>query len=360
MQTYKSFPQAYALIIGIAEYEGRARLPDIVTKDANDIADVLIAENYCGYKETNVKLLLNSDATLLNIRSEMKHIASKAKPNDTVFIYFTGHGGNEGDITNPNCFLVPFDFNKSVDNLLYEQELSDLLSNISSDRLLTVIDACHSGGAASFKSSITNYSGIAEKSLERLLKGKGRVLFASSRDSETSLILRGDQNSLFTKHLLSALKGAVNSLDDLIRVFDVFNYLEKNVNNEAEAIGEEQHPILKANIENNFPVALKLGGVKGAQTSSNSENNTSTPDRDKKLEDILADLYPEGPKDQEIWLRAGGDTSRLKFNGSGRSQWYSALRTLKQGGGGASIDLNSLLVEVSEDFPNHSQILQYI
>lgn len=359
MQTYKSFSQAYALIIGIAEYEGRARLPDIVTKDAKDIANVLTAENYCGYKETNVKLLLNSDATLLNIRSEMENIASKAKPNDTVFIYFTGHGGNEGDITNPNCFLVPFDFNKSVDNLLYEQELSDLLSTICSDRLLTVIDACHSGGAASFKSSTINYYGIAEKSLERLSKGKGRVLFASSRDSEVSWAFGNDQNSVFTKYLILALKGHTSSSDELIRVFDIFDYLENNVSKDAESNGEVQHPIFKANLENNFPVALKCGGVKKGEPSINSTNNI-TLDRDKKLEDILAGLYPEGPKDQEIWLRAGGDISRLKFNGSGRSQWYSALRTLKQGGGGASIDLNSLLVEVSEDFPNHSQILQYI
>ena len=360
MQPYKSFSQAYALIIGIAEYEGSARLPDIVAKDANDVVDVLTAENYCGYRETNVKLLLNSEATLSNIRSAMQNIASKAKHDDTVFIYFTGHGGNKGNTTNPNCFLLPFDFNASVDNLLYEQELSNLLSTINSDRLLTVIDACHSGGAARFKSSAINYSGIAEESLERLSKGKGRVLFASSRDSEVSWAFGNDQNSVFTKHLILALKGCANSSDDLIRVFDIFEYLEKNVSKDAESNGKVQHPIFKANLENNFPVALKLGGVKGVRISSNLDNNTITPDRDKKLEDILAILYPEGPKDQEIWLRAGGDISRLKSNGSGRSQWYSALRTLKQGGGGSDIDLNSLLVEVSEDFPNHSQILQYI
>jgi len=353
MDQYKSFSQAHALIIAISKYEGKNVLPTIVTKDAYDIANVLTAANYCGYEDTNVKLLLDSEATLSNIRSEMSKLATKANEGDTVFVYFSGHGGNQGNELNPNCFLVPIDFDSPNGGFLLEGELSSLLSKIQSERLLFVIDACHSAGAAVFKSfaqSRSYISGFTDKSLARLSQGRGKVFIASSKDSETSIILPGDQNSLFTKHFLSALKGAAESSDDLIRVFDLFSYLEKNVPIEAEKANHEQHPVFKSNLENNFPVALRCGGIKELGTNIDA---VASINRDRKLEEVLADLYPAGPLEQDIWLRSGGDVSRLKLNGAGRSQWFSALRLLQQGGGGADINMGSLISEVKSDFHNH-------
>ena len=63
-----------------------------------------------------------------------------------------------------------------------------------------------------------------------------------------------------------------------------------------------------------------------------------------------------GPQDDEIWSRAGGDLSRLQTRSSGQAAWHSAIRTLKQGGGGANIDFNSLLAAIKNDFPNHSDL----
>lgn len=72
----------------------------------------------------------------------------------------------------------------------------------------------------------------------------------------------GDQNSLFTKHFLSALKGdAGSSNEDVVRVFDIFSYLEKTVSVEAATRNHPQHPVFKSNLENNFPVALRCGGI---------------------------------------------------------------------------------------------------
>lgn len=353
MDQYKSFSQAHALVIAISKYEGKNVLPTIVTKDAYDIANVLTAANYCGYEDTNVKLLLDSEATLSNIRSEMSKLATKANEGDTVFVYFSGHGGNQGNELNPNCFLVPIDFDSSNGGLLPESELSSLLSKIQSERLLFVIDACHSAGAAVFKSfaqSRSHVSGFTDKSLARLSQGRGKVFIASSKDSETSIILPGDQNSLFTKHFLSALKGAAESSDDLIRVFDIFSYLEKNIPIEAEKANHKQHPVFKSNLENNFPVALRCGGIKTLDTNIDTVVSVN---RDRKLEEVLADLYPAGPLEQDIWLRSGGDVSRLRLNGAGRSQWFSALRLLQQGGGGAEINMDSLISEIKSDFHNH-------
>src|SRR3954452_1151258 len=62
------------------------------------------------------------------------------------------------------------------------------------------------------------------------------------------------------------------------------------------------------------------------------------------------DLYPAGPTDQDIWARAGGDVSRLKLSGTGRANWFAALRVLKLGGGGQNITRQSLLKAALNDF----------
>ena len=129
--------------------------------------------------------------------------------------------------------------------------------------------------------------------------------------------------------------------------------MEKTVSVEAAIINHPQHPVFKSNLENNFPVALRCGGVEKQITSFEMAVNTN---RDLKLEEILAELYPMGPTDQDIWQRAGGDISRLKLIGTGRSQWFSAIKILQQGGGGVNIDRNSLCNEVKLDFPNHSKL----
>lgn len=103
--------------------------------------------------------------------------------------------------------------------------------------------------------------GYTEKSLARLAEGTGRVLIASSRASEFSLVFDGARNSLFTEHLLNALRGGARTRGDgLIRVFEVFNHVAEQVR--AAAPGQ-QHPIFKAsNLEDNFPIALECGGTK--------------------------------------------------------------------------------------------------
>ena len=73
-------------------------------------------------------------------------------------------------------------------------------------------------------------AGLAEKTYDALAQGVGRVVMASSRSSEVSFVLPGMRNSLFTHHLLEALRGAAPMHGDgLVRVFDVFHYVSDRV-----------------------------------------------------------------------------------------------------------------------------------
>jgi hypothetical protein len=155
---------------------------------------------------------------------------------------------------------------------------------------------------------------------------------------------------------VAALRGEARTHGDgMIRVFEVFNYVAVKVRGAASG---RQHPIFKASdLEDNFPVALDRGGTKSV---------TAEPDLGKSgetwrhLENVFAELYPGGPQDQEVWARAGGDVSRLRLNGTGRANWFAALRVMGQGGGGADICQASLIKTALDDFPHHQELLRLL
>lgn len=71
------------------------------------------------------------------------------------------------------------------------------------------------------------------------------------------------------------------------------------------------------------------------------------------LETLAVQLYPYGPKQDEVWSRAGGDLSSLTLQLSGKGDWHAALRTLRFGGGGASIKPLTLIGTMLKDYPTN-------
>lgn len=351
------FDQGRALVIGVANYQEVNKLPEAVLNDARDIANVLRSPEFCGYPEGNVTVLLDDEATLAGIRKALADLADDAKPDDTVAFFFSGHGARFGTGNSATSALIPYDCQKNdaLATTLGEAELSNALAAIKVSRLLVVMDACHAGGAAILKMGYPEnlVEGFDEKSLQRLSQGIGRVVLASSRASETSLVLHGERNSVFTTAVLDGLRGgAAVDANGTIRVFSLFNHLSEKV---RQAVPGRQHPIFKASdLEDDFPVALSRGGQKSPGSITSARENA------QDLEHVMADLYPAGPTDQEIWLRAGGDTARLKLGGTGRAAWFAALRTLSQGGGGPNISRRSLIEVALTEFPNHERLSELL
>jgi hypothetical protein len=347
------FANGRALVIAVANYDGITSLPEAVLNDARDISSALTSPNYCGYDPRQVTTLLDKAATIAAIRHGLATLASSSREEDMVFIYFSGHGARLKQGGEDTSFLLPVDCQRGNPSgtSLSEAEFSKALAGIRARRLLVVLDACHSGGAASLKQDgfPAFEAGYSEKDLQRLAQGAGRVIMASSRTNETSLVLPRARNSVFTERFLEALRGDARTHGDgLIRVFEVFNYVAEKVRG---SLPGQQHPIFKASdLENNFPVALYCGGTKSSVSASPVSSHW------RQLEEIFADLYSAGPLDDEIWSRAGGDASRLRLGGTGRAMWFAALRTLRQGGGGENITTKTLIATALGDFPHHLEL----
>jgi hypothetical protein len=275
-----SFDKGFALVVGIANYPKVASLSELVLNDARDISTLLTDSTQCGYLPNQVKLLLDEQATLKNIRESLGWLANYSPEDSTVLIFFSGHGGRIETSPQAENYLIPFDTNpQDLKNTALESaELTRLLGKIRAKRLLVLFDCCHAGGLGEIKDALDKSlpgfkSGLDERYYEQLAMGQGRVIISSSRSIELSWILPGMRNSLFTHYLLQALQGQAPTYGDgLIRIFDIFNFV-------AEAVPKhhpQQHPLLKAQVETNFPVALYLRG-KASHDNQLSEPTLENP-----------------------------------------------------------------------------------
>ncbi|MBB5052800.1 hypothetical protein HNQ36_002774 [Afipia massiliensis] len=343
-----NFENGRALVVGISGYINLPNLPDAVLNDVDDMADLLCSPDFCGYSQSKVRVLRDSTGIASTIRSALSELA-QASEADTVLFVFSGHG--ERIVGGPfeGSYLCPADFDP--DDALATgipcEELSRLLAQVAARRLVVILDACHAAGTMEVKSAkdvVKLKSGFSQADFEKLGVGAGRVLLASSREDEYSLIKGGMRNSLFMHHVLSGLRGGAHRGDGTVRIFDLFDYISGNIRE------EDQHPVFKAqNVEDNFPIALS------SQPAEIGVRITSVASEEwwSEFEQVAVKLYPRGPEEQDVWSRAGADVSILRPGLNGKGAWHSALRQMRLGGGG---DQLRLLQAIRSDFPANADL----
>lgn len=261
---------AYALIVGIAGYRHIAGLPDAVRNDARDIRDLLADPRHGGYPSGHVTLLLDGQATRAGLLGALAGLAARGDEESSVVIYISGHGAQVTSGAWAGEYLLPADCVAAVAEDLASTAISGgefaaALRAIPAGKVLVVFDCCHAGGIGRAKDGTLRRvpqvkAGLPEGYYERLAAGRGRAILSSSRDSESSYVLPGAANSLFTRHLLAGLRGGIPGDDGLIRVFDLFEYVQPRVTRDQPG----QHPVFRADLEENFPVALAAPGSAGS------------------------------------------------------------------------------------------------
>jgi hypothetical protein len=254
---------AFALVVGISAYENLFPLPPTVVNDAHEIYAVLTDAQRCGYAQEHVEILLDGKATLAGIRQALGVLARRCDQDSTALIYFSGHGARIAASPHAGEYLLAVDTRYSSDEILAQTaisgaEFSEALRAIPARKVVVIFDCCHAGGIGQPKDARAVKT-LPESFYQELAAGRGRVILASSRSTELSYVRDDAANSVFTEHLLAGLSGGVTSEDGLIRIFDLFEYLQPRVT----ADWHDQHPIFKAEIEENFAVARYLGGQKG-------------------------------------------------------------------------------------------------
>ena len=247
-----------ALAIGVSRYRHLPRLPEV--QDAQDVAGVLADPALCAYPLADVVTLLEEEATRAAILGALDRLASRATPSSTVFVYFSGHGSHAED--RETCYLVPVDGDDANEDALARTaiagaELTERLRAIQARRLTVVLDCCRAAGAAEPKDVRRRLApGLSTSVLGSLGSGAGRAVLAASRSDGLAYVVPGHRNGIFTHHLLEGLRGGALGIGGVVRVCDLFHYVQERVT----AAQPGQRPVFKAELEENYPLAFFRGG----------------------------------------------------------------------------------------------------
>lgn len=174
-----------ALLIGIGKYKMRGiDLPGI-DKDVNMMREVALT---LGYKPNEIKVLLDEEATLENIRSTIDQwLVRGVGKDDHVLFYYSGHGTqihdkDKDEADKADEVLVSHDAAlgiNTLDNVFVDDMFNDMLAKIDSKNIFILIDACHSGtatrgvgGFSDVKPKYLQYPGMPQTSRSSSLMDK--------------------------------------------------------------------------------------------------------------------------------------------------------------------------------------------
>ncbi|WP_322858193.1 DEAD/DEAH box helicase [Mycobacterium europaeum] len=231
------------LFIGIDKY------PAPITRLTCARADALALGSLFEDNSDNgsVTKLVDADATGENIVHAIEDLKA-AREDDFVVITFSGHGTDDHR-------LVPIDADASdlAGTCISLDELAVHLDGIPSRQMFVVLDCCFSGGiggARVFAPTAARLPIEDRHSVERLIRGDGRLVLTASAASEPAIETKQFGHGLLSYHLIRAVQGYGDYLDsEFIPLLALIDYVTLNVLDSAQLLGEIQTPTVYGAVE---------------------------------------------------------------------------------------------------------------
>ncbi|GAK50363.1 polysaccharide deacetylase [Candidatus Moduliflexus flocculans] len=305
--------QRYAVIIGISVYQDERLNLRYTVNDAQGLFDVLTDPMYGAIPKENVQLLLSEQATTANIKKALNGLRRKSTPDDTVIIYYSGHGAQEEDQT----YWVTYD--ADIDDLLStalnSNDIRDMLDRISSKQLITFLDSCYS--AATVKRTHQSRSVPTEVPWEKFT-GEGRVMISASNGKELSLELDEYRHGVFTYYLLEGLKGKADlNQDGYVEVEEIWDFVKRQVQDKARAEGNKQTPMLQGELSAGIALTMNAEAFK-KKTVETQIQQLEQLFYDGKIDatkfDCAVRMLSDGKSNRALESLLKGDLSPQTFN----------------------------------------------
>lgn len=234
-----AYNNTYAIIIGVADYKNFTYFDgdlNYTVNGANSFANFLMSKKGGSVPAANIVLLTNAQASKDNIIAKGKALFSKARKDDRVIFYFTGHGDK-------GCFL-PYDVTVFGGNLLYFSEVKTIFKAAKCNTKLLFADACFSGSMKEGLSKNYELRSSIEKG-NRLAENMNIAVMMSCQGDETSIESSSIEKGLFTYYLMEGLGGKANrDGNKYITIQELFYYVYHEVQDEAASWGHKQTPEL--------------------------------------------------------------------------------------------------------------------
>ena len=226
-------PQLHALVVGIQEFEAAGNNLKFSVADATAIAQVLEKKAAPLFGKVNIQTLTTkAQTTKASLMSAFERYRS-IDPQDVFIFYAATHGTVEGDLANPEYYLITSNVKDTTTKAIRRDtlsgtELRQLIASIPATRKLLLLDTCQSGAAGDAMMLTTR--GLEENGAVTVLSGAvgSTVLSASTR--EQSALEGQDGHGLFTWVLLHGLQGDADARHNgYVKTFDLAAYVDDEV-----------------------------------------------------------------------------------------------------------------------------------
>ena len=252
-------PAFYAVICGTGDFNNTKMNLKYPVIDAKAVAKAikLGAGNLFGKDSTHVYLLSSqgndsSTTTKQNIQKVFEKIKAKAKPEDIMMVYLSGHGvtygGEKGDFyylttdysgTSSESFSDP-DLRKSQS--ISTEEFTDWLNAIPALKQIMIIDACGSGKAVDNLIARRDIESSQIKAIDRMKDRTGMYILSGCAANAVSYEANRYGQGLLTYSVLQAMRGMALRENKFIDITTLLNYSSEEVPKMAKDIGGIQKP----------------------------------------------------------------------------------------------------------------------
>jgi TPR repeat protein len=289
----------YVVAIGIDHYANWPVLSTAVS-DATGFAKLLTSK--FGF-EYAVEPLTEKNATRDAIRSLIDDdLRGRLKPEDSLVIFFAGHGTTRndriGDGVRPVGFIVPVGAHADADqrwsDYLNVEEMLRIISTLPASHILVILDSCHSGMALGSKFSTSRDDMRLQRDM--LVKVSRKVI--SSAQGDQNAADRGPlpDHSLFTGLMIQGLtNGKADSYSSgFVTASQLGAYAQHEV---GIAEGSRQTPLFGSfDLDEGGELIIHMGAGAGP-TNADGANPANTLTKYETNE--LARLKKDG--DRQYW-----------------------------------------------------------
>ncbi|MCB0598157.1 MAG: caspase family protein [Lewinellaceae bacterium] len=246
VQQQEEAPQleVWAVVIGISSYNHMPVLR-YTDDDAYQMYAFLKSPEGGALDDEHIRILVDEEATLQNIKSTMTSLFGQAGPNDLIMLYFSGHGLRGS--------FLPYDFD-GYHNKLYHEDLNAIMKRSPAKFKLCIADACHSGSLLAMRGGtqpqlLANYYNSLAKA------NPGTALIMSSKSDETSLESSGLRQGVFSHFLIRGLKGEADANNDKrISVQELYEFVNLNVRTYTSNM---QSPLIQGDYDPDMTVGVR-------------------------------------------------------------------------------------------------------
>lgn len=237
----------HVVAVGVDDYDQLAKL-----KGARFDAETLVAalrNNASYYQDVRATVRLDREVTPEVVMGDLKAAVDAAGPDDTILVFFAGHGGRTDD---GRYFMAAptTDLGRLPETAIGWQKAAELLGT-AKGRVIAVLDACHSGQTG--LAPVDNDGAVASLAMATRAP---MVVLAASKGRQESEEMPDTAGGVFTQTLAQVIgvrrKIADVDGDGVLAISELYRSLHQAV--EATTGGRQTPWLVRRNIVGDAPL----------------------------------------------------------------------------------------------------------